>query len=87
MDRVQAIVEQMTVAQRSELAIDKDDIYFGFPYDVVITEKVDSENQRKRIFAEILMVFHVLRGLQRLKESNVEIPMSIGYVFTSTLPN
>lgn len=86
-ERVQAIVEKMTVAQRSELAIVKDDIYFAFPYDVVITEKVDSESQRKRVFAEILMVFHVMRGLQRLKESNVEIPMNIGYVFTSTLSN
>lgn len=91
--RVQAIVEKMTVAQRSELAINKDDIYFAFPYDVVITEKEDEDDERDtespttRVFAEILMVFHVMRGLQRLKDSNVEIPMNIGYVIVHSIHN
>lgn len=76
-ERVQEIIEKMNVTQRGELAIVKDDIYFSFPYDVVITEK--SENQTKRVFAEVLMVFHVLRGLQQLKDSNVDITMNIGY--------
>lgn len=80
--RVQAIVEQMTVAQRSELAINKEDIYFAFPSDVGITENEDdsSEGNTKRIFVEVMMVFHLLRGLQQLKDSEVDIPLNIGYV-------
>lgn len=84
-ERVQEIIEKMNVTQRAELAIVKDDIYFAFPYDVVITEKLEksSENQTRRIFAEVLMVFHVLRGLQQLKDSNVDIPMNIGYIIAT----
>lgn len=78
--RVRAIVETMTVAQRSELAILNDDIYFLFPYDVKITEKEhDSGSQTNRVFAEVMMVFHVLRGLQKLRDANVTIPINIRY--------
>lgn len=84
--RVKGIVERMTMAQRSELSIVEDDIYFAFPYNVVITEKEDddSESESKRVFAEVLMVFHVLRGLKQLRESDVEIPYNIGYVIVTT---
>lgn len=78
--RVQEIVEHMSVAQRNELAIVKEDVYFSFPYDVVIIEsdETDEENKSKRVFAEVLMVFHVMRGLQQLKDSNVDVPINIG---------
>lgn len=86
LERVKEILEQMTMAQRSELAIVKDDVYFAFPYDVVITEieDDDSEGENKRVFAEVLVVFHVLRGLKQLRESDVEIPLNIGYVNATT---
>lgn len=86
LERVKGIVEQMTIAQRSELAIVKDDVYFTFPYDVVITknEEDDSESKTKRVFVEVLVVFHVLRGLKQLRESDVEIPLNIRYVIATT---
>lgn len=86
--RVREIVERMSVAQRSELAINKDEIYSGFTYEVVITgdedEEQDSESSTKRVFAEILMVFHVLRGLQQLKDSKVDMSFKFGYVIATT---
>lgn len=59
--RVQAIVKEMTAAQRRELAIDKGDIRLSFPAEVAII-KTEYEGDIKRIFVEIMMVYHVREG-------------------------
>lgn len=75
LERVQTIVKKMSSAQRHDLAIDKDDIWLSFPLDVVLIEKQDknAETQTTRIFAEVLMVFHVF------KNQHIKIYFRTGY--------
>lgn len=51
---------KMSMAQRNQLAVDKDDIYFCFPYQIGIIFD-ETETVQKR-WVEITMVYHVLRG-------------------------
>lgn len=49
------------MAQRNQLAVDKDDVYFCFPYQIGIMFDESSDSVQKR-WVEITMVYHVLRG-------------------------
>lgn len=57
LERVRGIVEKMTVAERSELAVDKTDIKSALMYDVVFTK--DRKEDSEREFVEIFVVFFV----------------------------
>lgn len=53
-------VAKMSMAQRNQLAVDKDDVYFCFPYQIgIMFDESDSVQKR---WVEITMVYHVLRG-------------------------
>lgn len=80
LDRVKEIVGQMSFSERSQLAIDKDDIYVAFPYHIKMYERTNPETKVKRTSVKITMVYHVLRGLKELRESNADIPMNMTYV-------
>ncbi|XP_044746190.1 uncharacterized protein LOC123307812 isoform X2 [Coccinella septempunctata] len=60
---LQSRLSVMSVAQREWLAIDEEDIYFSFPYQVGI---MFNDDDQKR-FVEILMVHHSLKGLGEMK--------------------
>lgn len=51
---------KMSMSQRNQLSVDKDDIYFCFPYQIGIIFD-ETETVQKR-WVEITMVYHVLRG-------------------------
>lgn len=74
--RVQAIIEPMTLAQRNELAINKNDILQTFGTDVVITENGggDSDGDTKRTFVEVTVIFNTLKGLQQLNSQSPPEP-------------
>lgn len=70
-------IEKMSVAQRYDLMVLKEDIYFSFPYQVgVMFDEEDEESQKR--FVEITMVFHVLKGLKDMVERGESIPLNIG---------
>ncbi|XP_001867849.2 m-AAA protease-interacting protein 1, mitochondrial [Culex quinquefasciatus] len=70
-------VGKMSVAQRYDLMVAKEDIYFSFPYQVgVMFDEEDEESQKR--FVEITMVFHVLKGLKGMIERGDQIPLNIG---------
>lgn len=67
-------LSKMTVAQRSEVAIKKEDIYLTFPYQIGI---IFDEEQITRRIVEITMVFHTIRGLQDILNKGEQIPMNL----------
>ncbi|RZF44172.1 hypothetical protein LSTR_LSTR003812 [Laodelphax striatellus] len=71
-------LNSFSMKQRQLLAVNEDDIYFQFPYEVgVIFPEENKENEQKR-FVEITMCYHMLSGLQEMRERGDEIPINIG---------
>ncbi|XP_030030286.2 m-AAA protease-interacting protein 1, mitochondrial-like [Manduca sexta] len=66
-------VSKLSVSQRQLLAIDKEDIFYAFPYQVGVM--FDDSDKR---WVEITMCYHVLRGLKHMKESGDLPPVSLG---------
>ena len=79
-NEIQKSISEMSISQRSEIKVDKNDIYFSFPYQVGIMFDETNENVQKR-FVEITMVFHVLRGLKDMQERGHSPPINMGFVF------
>lgn len=77
LNELKGSLEKMSVAQRYELMILKEDIYFSFPYQVGVMFDEEDEASQKR-FVEITMVFHVLKGLKEMVERGETIPLNIG---------
>lgn len=70
LDIVQRNVERMTLSQRAAIAVEKNDVYYSFPYEIgIIFDDDESETvtAHKR-FVEITMVFHTMKGLSELRE-------------------
>lgn len=70
-------IQRMSVAQRNEIAVNQEEVYFSFPYEVGVFDGEDDENQQ---FVEITMVYHSLKGLKELHDNNIGIPLNIGLV-------
>ncbi|XP_028031208.1 m-AAA protease-interacting protein 1, mitochondrial-like isoform X1 [Bombyx mandarina] len=66
-------VSQLSVSQRQLLAIEKEDIFYAFPYQVGVI--FDDSDKR---WVEITMCYHVLRGLKNMKESGDMPPITLG---------
>lgn len=77
LNELKSSLEKMSVAQRYELMILKEDIYFSFPYQVGVMFDEEDEASQKR-FVEITMVFHVLKGLKGMVERGETIPLNVG---------
>uniref|UniRef100_A0A182PCA5 Tim44-like domain-containing protein n=1 Tax=Anopheles epiroticus TaxID=199890 RepID=A0A182PCA5_9DIPT len=70
-------IAKMSVAERYDLQVEKEDIYFSFPYQVgVMFDESDDDSQKR--FVEITMVFHVLRGLKGMIERGETVPLNVG---------
>ncbi|KAG4072872.1 hypothetical protein HA402_002615 [Bradysia odoriphaga] len=76
-DELKKNLSVMSVSQRNEVAVNKDDIYFTFPYQVGVIFDESNESVQKR-FVEITMVFHVLRGLKEMQDSGNPPPLNVG---------
>ncbi|CAG9862035.1 unnamed protein product [Phyllotreta striolata] len=74
---VQQAISMMSLSQREEIAIESDDIYFSFPYQVGIIFNEEEGKEQKR-FVEITMVYHTLKGLSSMRSRGEEPPMSLG---------
>ncbi|RZC41529.1 C2orf47 -like protein, mitochondrial [Asbolus verrucosus] len=72
---LQRAASLMSLSQREQIAVDIEDIYFGFPYQVGVI--FNEENDQKR-FVEVTMVFHALRGLSIMKARGEEPPLNMG---------
>lgn len=77
LDEIKKNLFVMSVSQRTEVAVNKDDIYFTFPYQVGVIFDESSDSVQKR-FVEITMVFHVLRGLKEMRDNGVTPPLNAG---------
>lgn len=77
LDKLKPIIQTLSMSQRQQLEIKKEDIYFTFPYQIGIMFNEDDEKPQKR-WVEITMVFHILRGLADMQERGVEIPWNMG---------
>ncbi|TMW54639.1 hypothetical protein DOY81_000170 [Sarcophaga bullata] len=71
------VIQKLSVSQRRQLEVKESDIYLTFPYQVGIMFDETNEKVQKR-WVEITMVFHVLRGLQEMRDSGEEIPWNMG---------
>lgn len=78
-------IERMSMAQRNAIAVNQEDVYFSFPYQVgVIFGDDDEEEETDEIqkrFVEITMIFHTLKDLAVLREQRDDLPLNIGFVF------
>ncbi|KAF5280401.1 hypothetical protein FQR65_LT03210 [Abscondita terminalis] len=74
---LQKSVSLMSLAQREQLAIDIEDIYFSFPYQVGIIFNDEDGKDHKR-FVEITMVYHTLKGLSQMRSKGEEPPLNMG---------
>lgn len=76
-DELRGTTSRMSMAQRNEIPINKDDIYLSFPYQVgIMFDETNDELQQR--WVEITMVFHVLRGLQEMRDNGIVPPLNIG---------
>ncbi|XP_068624136.1 m-AAA protease-interacting protein 1, mitochondrial [Battus philenor] len=66
-------VSKLSVTQRQLLAVDKEDIFYAFPYQVGVM--FDESDKR---WVEITMCYHVLKGLKQMQESGDLPPITIG---------
>ncbi|XP_059620383.1 m-AAA protease-interacting protein 1, mitochondrial [Phlebotomus argentipes] len=67
----------MSVAQRHEIRVIKEDVYFSFPYQVGVIFDEGSSDAQKR-WVEITMIFHALRGLRDMQERGESPPINLG---------
>uniref|UniRef100_A0A2M3ZJG9 Putative c2orf47 protein mitochondrial n=1 Tax=Anopheles braziliensis TaxID=58242 RepID=A0A2M3ZJG9_9DIPT len=74
---VKQSLSKMSVAERYDIRVDKEDVYFSFPYQVGVMFDESEDDSQKR-FVEITMVFHVLRGLKGMIERGETVPLNIG---------
>lgn len=76
-NEIKPTLEKLSVSQRNQLEINKDDIYLSFPYQVGIMFDESNEKIQKR-FVEITMVFHVLKGFRELQKQGEVLPWNMG---------
>ncbi|XP_044265888.1 m-AAA protease-interacting protein 1, mitochondrial-like [Tribolium madens] len=72
---LQRAVTLMSLSQREQIAVEIDDIYFSFPYQIGVMFNEDNDQKR---FVEITMVFHALKGLALMKSRGEEPPLNMG---------
>lgn len=65
-------VSKLSVSQRQQLAIDKDDICYAFPYQIGVM--FDEADKR---WVEITMCYHVLKGMKDMVEKGETTLMSL----------
>lgn len=70
-------IVNLSVAQRNEFNIRKEDIYFAFPYQIGIIFDDDSDVKPQKRYVEITMVYHVLKGLKELQDSENPPPLNM----------
>ncbi|XP_075215606.1 m-AAA protease-interacting protein 1, mitochondrial-like [Lycorma delicatula] len=76
---VKKSLSTFTMAQRQQLAVKEDDIYFSFPYEIgVIFPDDNEEGGKQQRFVEITMCYHILQGLREMKDQGDNIPLNIG---------
>nr|CAH7744099.1 unnamed protein product [Callosobruchus chinensis] len=67
----------LSLTQRELVAIEEEDIYFCFPYQVGIIFNEEEGKEQKR-FVEITMVYHTLKGLATMRSKGDEPPINMG---------
>uniref|UniRef100_A0A182M7X0 Juvenile hormone esterase binding protein n=1 Tax=Anopheles culicifacies TaxID=139723 RepID=A0A182M7X0_9DIPT len=70
-------ISKMSVAERYDIQVVKEDVYFSFPYQVGVMFDESNDDSQKR-FVEITMVFHVLKGLKGMIERGETVPLNVG---------
>ncbi|XP_014230529.1 uncharacterized protein LOC106654908 [Trichogramma pretiosum] len=70
-------ISSLTPQQRFLIAVEKEDIYITFPYDIEVISGRDHNGQEYK-FGEVMFIFHSLRGLNRMRLENREPPLNMG---------
>ncbi|XP_024936373.1 uncharacterized protein LOC107263223 isoform X2 [Cephus cinctus] len=68
-------ISNFALRQRTRLAVEKEDIYMCFPYEVGVMFK---DEDSKRRFVEITMIYHVMTGIGKMRAEGELIPINIG---------
>ncbi|RXG54083.1 hypothetical protein Avbf_09054, partial [Armadillidium vulgare] len=68
----------LSVKERLDLAVNVDDIFFYFPYQIGLIFNNDG-NSKDRVFLEITMCFHIFRGFKEYIEKSVNPNMNSFY--------
>jgi len=76
-------IANFSVAQREMLAVDKDDVFFAFPYEVGIIKSerkqqfdyIEGRPEPPQREVEIMVVFHTLRGMNKDREELQEMSL------------
>ncbi|KAJ8679276.1 hypothetical protein QAD02_015063 [Eretmocerus hayati] len=68
-------INTLSSEQKQLIAVNKDDIYVTFPYEIGIMYDDDRADQK---FVEITTVYHSLRGLARMRAEDKEPPINMG---------
>ncbi|KAJ8935399.1 hypothetical protein NQ314_012817 [Rhamnusium bicolor] len=74
---IQKTISLMSLSQREQIAINTEDIYFSFPYQVGIIFN-DEEGKDQKRFVEVTMVYHTLKGLSTMRSRGEEPPLNMG---------
>ncbi|CAB3377960.1 Hypothetical predicted protein [Cloeon dipterum] len=69
---IRSSLSRFSVQQLSDLAINKEDIYFCFPYEVGVMFDEEEESQRR--YVEITMVYFLMKGLSDYKAQHGHPP-------------
>ncbi|XP_077299274.1 m-AAA protease-interacting protein 1, mitochondrial [Arctopsyche grandis] len=67
-------VSEMSLGDRENILVDKEDVYLCFPYQIGII--FNNENDKR--WVEITMVYHSLRGLSKMKQRGETPSISFG---------
>lgn len=71
LEQVKQKVSLLSLAQRQQIDLNSDDVYFSFPYQIGIMfsdEEANKEVQQQR-FVEITMCYHAIYGLNKLRNT------------------
>lgn len=71
LEQVKQKVSLLSLAQRQQIDLVSDDVYFAFPYQIGIMfsdEEASKEAQQQR-FVEITMCYHAIYGLSKLRST------------------
>ncbi|GAB0087862.1 m-AAA protease-interacting protein 1, mitochondrial [Sergentomyia squamirostris] len=78
-EEIKKSLRSMSVAQRNEIKVIKEDVYFSFPYQVgIIFDDESGDSAAQKRWVEITMIFHALRGLRDMQERGESPPLNLG---------
>lgn len=75
--RLKHSVAKLSLSQRTQLEIHKEDLYVAFPYQVgILMENEEQKKSEQKRIVEIMMVFHAMRGLNDILKAGQKVVLN-----------